>query len=121
MPGLVALGVVPHVHSEVPDPPFNPCPPQPCAGATAKLAAARGRFNSACTGLRQTNAFSKLLLPVFSVPVWMLVALVIALAVATFIGGPILGTIAVIIFSLLVLYGIAWFLSVVVAKMGLSF
>jgi len=106
---------------EVPDPPFDPCKAQPCAGATAKLASARGRFNSACKGLQQVNAFSKLLQPILAAPVWMLVGLVIAMAVATLIGGPIFGTIAVIIFGLLVIYGIAWFLSVVVGKMAQSF
>jgi ABC-type transport system involved in cytochrome bd biosynthesis fused ATPase/permease subunit len=67
------------------------------------------------------NAFSKLLQPILGAPVWALVILVLAMAVATLIGGPIFGSIAVIIFGLLVIYGIAWFLSFVVGKMAQSF
>lgn len=99
---------------EVPDPPPDPCKAPKCVEAQTKLAAARGRYNSNCTGLRIVNALIKLLKQVLATPIWILVVMAI---IAAIIGGPI----AVIIWGLIAIYGISWILVFVLGKMAISF
>jgi Flp pilus assembly protein TadB len=51
-------------------------------------------------------------------PIWIVLVLAI---IATILGGPIFGTVAVILWALILAYGISWILSIVVAKMGEQF
>lgn len=94
--------------------PADPCNAPPCIDAKSRLAGARGRFNSACNGLRMLKAVEKLLRQILSTPIWIIVVLAV---IAAIIGGPI----AVIIWALIAVYGISWLLLFVVAKMAASF
>jgi hypothetical protein len=98
---------------EVPDPPPDPCKAPACVDAKSKLASARGRFKSNCDGLRMINALMKLLKQILAAPFWTIIVLAI---IAAIIGGPI----AVIIWALIAVYGISWFLVLVLGKMAAS-
>jgi hypothetical protein len=98
---------------EVPDPLPDPCNAPDCVDAKAKLAGARGRFKSNCDGLRMVNAVLKLLQQVLAAPIWTIVVLAI---IAAIIGG----LIAVIIWAFIAIYGISWFLTLVLGRMALS-
>ena len=99
---------------DVPDPPPDPCKAAACVAAQTKLAEARGRFNSNCTGLKIVNAVIKLLKQVLAVPIWVIVVMAI---IAAIIGGPI----AIIIWGLIAIYGISWILVFVLGQMAISF
>ncbi|TCV82745.1 hypothetical protein [Sulfurirhabdus autotrophica] len=98
---------------EVPDPPPDPCQTPECVNAKAKLAGARGRFKSNCDGLRMVTALLKLLKQILATPIWVIVVLAI---IAAIISGPI----AVIIWSLIALYGITWVLFLALGNMAVA-
>jgi hypothetical protein len=95
---------------EVPD---DPCNAPGCTDAKARLDDARRRINSICFGLRTLNALAKLLRTIVSTPIWIVIAMAL---IAAIVGGPI----AVIIWSLIAVYGISWLLLIVVTRMAQS-
>ncbi len=92
---------------EVPD---DPCNARACTDAKARLLDARQRINSICFGLRTILALLKLLRSILSTPIWVIIAMAL---IAALVGG----LIAVIIWSLIALYGISWVLTLVLARM----
>jgi hypothetical protein len=92
---------------EVPD---DPCNAPPCTNAKAQLLDARRRINSICFALRTLLALLKLLRGIVSTPIWVIAVMAL---IAALIGGPI----AVIIWSLIAVYGISFVLVLVLARM----
>jgi hypothetical protein len=99
---------------EVPD---DPCSAPACVDAKATLTSARDRFNSTCGLLRTLKAFTDLLKPVLSTPLWILIVIAIIAVFAWLIGGVIGGIVAIAIWVFIALWGISWFLSFVIGKM----
>ena len=93
----------------------DPCNAPPCIDAKAKLKEARNRFDGSCKLLRSLNAFSKSLRQILAMPVFLIVALAI---VATILGGPLFGSIAVLLWSLVLIFGLSSLLLPVVGKMA---
>ena len=96
----------------MPDP-SDLCNAPACIDAKARLAGARGRFKSACDGLRTVNALVKLLTPIVAMPIWIIVVFAL---IAAIIGGPI----AIVIWALIAVYGISWILLLALGKMAQS-
>ena len=98
---------------EVPDPPPDPCAIPACVKAQADLANSRGRFNSNCTALQVLNFVIGALKQILSTPVWIVIAMAIIAAILTAVGAI---AIALVVWALIALYGLSWYLVIVLGK-----
>jgi hypothetical protein len=93
--------------------PSDPCHAPACTGAKAELEAARAAFSRACVQLRLVTGILKVLRPIVSVSLWVLIVIVILAIVLWFLG---LGPVAVFLWTLILIYAIAWILFLVFAR-----
>ena len=96
----------------------DPCNAAQCVDATNRLADARRRFDNNCRGLQMTNEVLGLLGPIVATPIPVVIAIAIAAVLFALIGGPIMGTLAAILGGFIAIYGISWYLFLVVSRMS---
>jgi membrane protein implicated in regulation of membrane protease activity len=85
----------------------DPCNTPACTGAKAELTAARNDFNRTCTGLRGVVGFLRFLRAIVSIPIWVIVALIIAAVILLWFG---LVVLAIILWTFILIYFLAIFL-----------
>ncbi len=99
---------------ELPNP-DDPCNAPACVDAKARFAGARDRFTKSCDTLRLLDTVAAALRRILATPILVVIAVAI---VAWLLGGPIFGTIAVVLGGFVVIYGVSWMLVFVIAKMA---
>lgn len=104
---------------EVPDPLPDPCNAPECVDAKKRLDTARSRFKQICDAARSLKVFMDLLRGIVSIPIWVIVALIAIMIVATLIGG-VVGVLAVILLGFLAVYAISWILLPLLAPLALE-
>jgi ABC-type transport system involved in cytochrome bd biosynthesis fused ATPase/permease subunit len=100
-------------------PPVIPmdCDSPACTNAKAELDAARVAFNRVCSTLRTVTSILRVLRPIISAPLWIIIVIVIIAILAWLFG---LGPIAILLWTLIFLYLIAWFLVIVFTRVAAS-
>ena len=97
--------------------PPDPCNAPECTSAKAELGAARTAFNRACGKLRSVMSILRILRPIVSVSFWVLIVIAVVAIALWFLG---LGPIAIFLWTLILIYAIAWFLYFVLGRVAAS-
>jgi len=88
-----------------PTPPTNPCTTPACLNAKAEVTAARTAFERTCNSLKTIVSILRFLKPIVSISLWYLLVIVVVAIVLVFLG---LGWLAALLWTLILLYVIAW-------------
>jgi len=100
-------------------PPIIPmdCDSAACTGAKADLDASRTAFTSACSRLKVITSILRFLRPIVSVNLWYIIVIIIVAILLGLFGFFLL---ALLLWTLIVIYLIAWFLFLVFTRVAVT-